>query len=345
MKKSIVLLLHVGFWMCYLTLFFIMLGVYFYGEETNTKFEYYFEILFQFIIIPSVISFYAFYFYLFPKYLQQKKFLSTIAIGVLIAIGVSFVGALGLYLRNDPQMDTVCNDEAIVGPILFVILVILIAGVVALVIRGFITWFEEMKWKEELQQKNHEMEMALVKAQLDPHFLFNTINNIDVLILKNAKEASNYLNKLSEIMRFMLFETKTEEILLSKEIRYIEEYIALQRIRTANASYVNFQINGEAQQKKIAPMVFIPFIENAFKHTTNKKLDNAINIHIDIEKEKVQLLCENKFDPHRKPQDGDNGLGNELIQKRLHLIYPQQHQLELVRQDDLYSVQLTINNG
>ena len=87
---------------------------------------------------------------------------------------------------------------------------------------------------------------------MDPHFLFNTINNIDVLILKNATKASNYLNKLSDIMRFMLFETKTDKILLSKEIEYIDKYIALQKIRTANSNYVNFRVKGIPNGKTIA---------------------------------------------------------------------------------------------
>ena len=157
--------------------------------------------------------------------------------------------------------------------------------------------------------------MALVKAQLDPHFLFNTINNIDVLILKNATKASEYLNKLSDIMRFMLFETKPTSIKLAKEVEYIEKYIELQKIRTANTRYVNFAIDGNPDERMIAPMVFIPFIENAFKHVTNKKLENAININIRIEDTFVQLACENKFDRHRKVQNGSNGLGNDLIKK------------------------------
>ena len=93
---------------------------------------------------------------------------------------------------------------------LFIAFIAFIAGVIALVIRGFITWVDEIKLKDELKQKNHETELALVKSQLDPHFLFNTLNNIDVLILKDQKVASEYLNKLSDIMRFMLFETKAD---------------------------------------------------------------------------------------------------------------------------------------
>jgi LytS/YehU family sensor histidine kinase len=220
-----------------------------------------------------------------------------------------------------------------------------VTGIVALVIKGFITWVDEIKLKEELKWKNHETEMALVKAQLDPHFLFNTLNNIDVLILENAEVASNYLNKLSDILRFMLYETKTDTILLEKEIEYIEKYISLQKIRTSNPTYVNFQITGTPGDKTIAPMVFIQFIENAFKHTYNKKIDHAIDVQLFIENKTIRFVCKNKFDSKRKLNQESNGLGNELIQRRLNLIYPEKHTLELSNHCNLYTVNLTIQNG
>jgi len=221
----------------------------------------------------------------------------------------------------------------------------LVTGVVALIIRGFINWYNEKKLKDALKEKNHEMEMALIKSKLDPHLLFNTINNIDALIIKDAVEASNYLNKLSDIIRFMLYETKADKIRLSQEIEYIEKYIALQKIRTANVNYVQFAVTGIVDNKYIAPMVFIPFIENAFKHTNNKKLENAITINILIKEETIQLICENKFDTRLVVKQKNGGLGNELIQKRLQLIYPEKHILEVHKNNELYTVNLTIING
>ena len=164
-------------------------------------------------------------------------------------------------------------------------------------------------------------------------------------IIKDAVEASNYLNKLSDIMRFMLYETMAEKILLSQEIEYIEKYIALQKIRTANTNYVHFVVTGSIGNKYIAPMIFIPFIENAFKHTSNKKLENAITINIIIKEETIQLVCENKLDARPAVKQMNGGLGNELIQKRLHLIYPGKHTLEVQKNNELYNVNLTIING
>ncbi len=355
MKKSFIVLLNIAFWTCYFVLILIMLSIYYrsslYATAPGSRMMIAFENILLFAFIPSFISFYFYYFLLFPKYLQQKKFLLSIIVGIIISIGASILAyILHRYLIETGHVIDMDqggkNGRSTAGIVIIVITIISsVTGTVALVIKGFITWYGEIKLKEELKQKNHETEMALVKAQLDPHFLFNTLNNIDVLIVKDAGEASDYLNKLSDILRFMLYETKADEILLKKEIEYIEKYIELQKIRTSNVNYVSFKITGIPGIKTIAPMVFIPFIENAFKHSTNKKIDNAINVQLFINKDSIQFVCENKFDSNRKLEQDSNGLGNDLIQKRLNLIYPEKHILELVKQTDLYSVHLTIRNG
>lgn len=322
-----------------------MLGIIMQDNNDEARIEYYLKNAISYTIIPSAITFYAFYFILFPNYLQNKKILRTVVYGLLISGGAALIGTILLDSIEGNYCEEQGGDMSLFAEIISMTIIALISGIVALIIKGFITWFEEIKLKDMLKQKNHEMEMALVKSQLDPHFLFNTINNIDVLILKNAVAASDYLNKLSDIMRFMLFETKTDKILLSKELAYIEKYLELQKIRTANAHYVHFQVTGMAGKKTIAPMVFIPFIENAFKHTSNKKIENAICIRLLIKEESIQLLCENKFNPNLKTQQESNGLGNDLIQKRLHLIYPGKHTLEVSNQNGVYSVNLTIYHG
>ncbi len=307
--------------------------------------------LFLFAFIPSFISYWSYYFLLLPKYLQHKRIFLSIIYGVLISLGASLIAYILIRYSIESGYMIDMDDGGKHGRSTAITVIIamtfigLITGVVALVIKGFINWYNEKKLKEALKEKNHEMEIALIKSKLDPHLLFNTINNIDALILKDAVEASNYLNKLSDIMRFMLYETMAERILLSQEIEYIEKYISLQKIRTANEHYVQFSVTGIIGDKMIAPMVFIPFIENAFKHTNNKKLENAITVHIIISKKTVQLVCENKFDTKPRVQQPDSGLGNELIQKRLQLIYPEKHTLEVNKTNEQYTVNLTINNG
>lgn len=191
----------------------------------------------------------------------------------------------------------------------------IVNGTTALIVKGFIKWFNDIKFKLELTNQNYEMELALVKSQINPHFLFNTINNIDVLISKDATRASAYLNKLSDIMRFMLYETKPVKINLYKELTYIEKFIELQKIRTTNEHYINYSIKGDPANFMIPPMLLICFIENAFKHAENKKVENAINIHLDIEKEKLVFECENAYNENTKITLEQNGLGSDLIKK------------------------------
>ncbi len=355
MKKSIVVLIHVGFWICYFTLIAIMLGVYYRSSpgriNQESRIMNALISLFFFAFIPSLISYFFYYFLLFPRYLKQKKFFLSIVYGVLISLVAAIISYL--LLRYFIESGSIADMDhggkngrsTAIRTIIVMAFIGIICGIVALVINGFITWYNEIKLKELLKEKNHQIEMELIKLQLDPHLLFNTINNIDALILKDAVAASDYLNKLSDIMRFILYETKADKIPLAKEIEYIDKYIALQKIRTANENYVHFTVTGFIGNTLIAPMVFIPFIENAFKHSNNKKLENAITVNILIKDETIQLLCENKFDSKAKVQHITGGLGNDLIEKRLELIYAGKHHLVVQKTEQLYSINLTIPNG
>ena len=355
MKKYFAILLNIGFWACYFILIGILIALYnkssppagdHVARMTNA-----FKNLFLFAILPSAITYILYYLVLFPKYLQQRKFWLALAFGLAIAVGAAMLSyILHRYLIETGRvldMDEGGKNgrSTVVKVIMVTSFINLITGVIALSIKGFTTWVSEIRLKELLKEKNYEMEMALVKSQLDPHLLFNTINNIDALILKDAVKASNYLNQLSGIMRFILYETKTEQILLHKEVEYLEKYIALQKIRTANQNYVNFSVTGVMGNRLIAPMVFIPFIENAFKHTNNKKIENAITIDIFVNDDNIRLLCANKFDPRPSARQPDSGLGNELIRKRLDLLYKGKHSLRVDKTNELYSIDLMIPNG
>ena len=353
MRKSIIIILHTAFWLCYLLLIGIILSVYYRSSnhdiDQTSRLLNAFKSLFLFALFPSFITFYLSYFIVFPKYLQQKKYFISILLGILFSFTSSVIAyiLLRFFIESGYMVDMdnggVNGRSTAIRVVLFMSFIASISCIASLILKGFVTWVIEIKLKEELKQKNHEIEMTLIKSQLDPHFLFNTLNNIDVLILKDANEASNYLIKLSDILRFMLYETKTDLILLIKEIEYIEKYIELQKIRTSNSNYLSFQSIGNPSNILIAPMIFIPFIENAFKHSTNKKIDNAIDVQITINKNNIEFICKNKYDSNQKINN--NGLGNNLIQKRLNLIYPEKHILESENKANLYTVNLKINNG
>jgi two-component system LytT family sensor kinase len=339
MKRSFILLLHFGFWFCYLLLIVMVVATVFRNNGNDPRIGHFVLSLLLFAILPSSLSFYTYYFFLF-RYISIHRLFVSITIGLLISLSSALIASSIIYLIGGAAWD-VGKEASYPGQIAAILFVSGVCGVIALVIKGFISWVDEIKIKEALRQKTHEMEMALIKSQLDPHFLFNTINNIDVLILKDAFLASDYLNKLSDIMRFILYETKSDKILLAREIEYIRKYLELQKIRTSNDSYASFIVKGVPGSQAIAPMIFIPFIENAFKHTLNKKLENAISISIDIQKDVIIFACKNKYTS--APIAGEsNGLGNDLIQKRLNLIYPKTHNLIITKENGQYDVSLVI---
>jgi len=345
MKKAVVILIHFGYWLIYLLLLLVIFVIADTQIRKTAMFPNFLS-LFPLIIlcvVPNLISFYSFYFFLFPRFLFQKKILSLIIFGALFCLISAISGSLIslIFFGFEQAIFHDAREFFTLTASLFLIAVI--HGGIALVIRGFITWYDEIKLKEELAQKSFEMELALIKSQINPHFLFNTINNIDVLINKDAGKASEYLNKLSDILRYMVYETKTEKISLAKELNYIEKYLELQKIRTSNPNYVNFEVTGNTNNLTIAPIILFPFIENAFKHTENKKNSNSINIKVLIEKAKLVFECENSYQNNLQIQQHYGGLGNELIQKRLMLLYPDSHLLEIADNNGIYKLKLSLD--
>ena len=295
-----------------------------------------------FTIIPGVAGFYSAYFFLFNRFLSKKKIAALVLAGLSVSFLAGFISLLLLNLSTEGTLIKVGGIRQSLMMILFMSMLATIHGIIALVMKGFINWYADIKLKEELQQKNFETELALVKSQLNPHFLFNSINNIDVLIKKDADKASLYLNKLSDIMRFMLYETKTEKIPLLQELSYISKYIDLQKIRTANINFVNYTENEQTGGWQIAPMLFIPFIENAFKHAINKKINDGIVIKISSTKNSINFYCENQYSENPLTNHEPGGLGNALLKKRLNLLYPGKHELTIETENNVYKVQVTI---
>lgn len=350
MKRPVVILLHIGYWLVYLLLLLIILlslnmGDHLKGHSLllNRTFALFFLV---FALVPSVTGFYSFYAVLFSRLLARKKlllfFLGSVIASITAGIGGAVVLSLLKYHHVGPGIFADGWTSAIPVTIIMSVLALL-SGVVGLVMKGFISWYDDIKLKEELNKKNYETELALVKSQLDPHFLFNTINNIDILIDKDAVKASAYLNKLSHIMRFMLYETKTEKISLGRELEYIREYIDLQKIRSANADYVRYSVNGAVDGIEITPMLFIPFIENAFKHSAQRKMGNAIRIEFTITGSTVAFECSNACSRDQAFAQEYHGLGNELIQKRLALLYPGKYRVAIEDTADQYTIKLQIN--
>lgn len=351
MKKPVVILLHIGYWMMFMLLLLVFFGMVAPGLGGSQKpfdlavaFRNWVDLMIGFAFVPALVGFYGSYIWLFDRFLKKKKIL-LFFVGIL-AIGLSgaLAGDLVLSIRFGQPMLFSDGMGSALGISTMLFFITIVNAVIALVMKGFINWYGDIRIKEELARKNYETEILLIKAQLNPHFLFNTINNIDVLIMKDQEKASVYLNKLSDLLRFMLYETKTELIPLADDLAYIEKYIELQRLRTSNPDFVIFNVTGNADNRLIAPMLFIPFIENAFKYAENKKVVRAIEIDITIHAEHITFQCRNDFVDHeqRGPQQG--GLGNSLIRRRLELLYPESHTLNIETMNNSYLVQLEIRS-
>lgn len=344
MKKSVVILLHIAYW----TIYSWLLGLSLIRGDNylNLKLVHDFFLngpLGVILYVPSLIGFYVFNTVLFPKYLSKKKIIPLAISSILAAVMAGLIGDLFLCIIYKSSILFEWGWIGTLGMTILMSFIALFHGVFGLVMKGFIIWYGDIKVKVELNKKNYEMELALMKAQINPHFLFNTINNIDVLIQKDPIKASEYLNKLSDIMRFMLYETKTEKISLEKELSYIEKYVELQKIRTTNLNYVNYEVKGNPENLSIEPMLFIPFIENAFKHAENKRVENAIKISFVIEKDKIKFECENAYSADTQLKPEHSGLGNELIQRRLALLYANKHVFEVVNKNGIYKVNLLLS--
>jgi two-component system, LytTR family, sensor kinase len=339
MRKSIEVILNLLLWS-------IITYIFYYIAKTNSHIAVnsvnnygmfhipYLTIVVFFTVLPTFTNFYLFYLILIPKLLVRKKFLLFFTLALISSALVGFGYRMTYGGYGSP-----------VSRFMFFTLMALFWGIIGSAVKGIFLWIDSQAERRTLEKNNLMSKNALLmlQAQINPHFLFNSLNNIDILIEENPKIASVYLKKLSDILRYVVYETKEEETDLSKEIVQIQSYIDLQKIRTRNPKYVIFNITGELKNQRIAPMLFIPFIENAFKHSKNKTIENAIDIEFDVKDTFVKMVCKNYFESNQINVIKNEGLGNETIKQRLNLLYPKKHKLIIDKSDHWFRVTLEIS--
>jgi two-component system LytT family sensor kinase len=344
MKKSVEIIVNIVFWVIIASLLcWLFYAIFLTAMDGFYDSYYHFELKdilkylsFLLLTLPGLLlNYYFFYLYLIP-FLRKKKY----ALMAMLALGGSFISAFLVFLG----LCIAINPQSVWPSIIFLTLITVIVGISGGAIKGFILWRNSIAERIAIEKKHLESKTALLllKAQLNPHFLFNSLNNIDILIEENPKTASEYLKKLSDILRYILYETKEDVTNLTKEIAQIKNYIELQKIRTDNTRYVNFNINGELNEQKIAPMIFLPFIENAFKHSKNKTIDNAIDIYFEVSNSSVIMVCKNYYDANQLDVIKNEGLGTETIKQRLNLLFPELHELIIDKTEHWFNVTLSI---
>mgnify|MGYP003336105479 CR=1 FL=1 len=332
-------LLHVLFWIVWLSrTFYDIVSLFGWSGAFAFSFSYIFTQM------PFV---YLHLYFLVPKFLNRRKYLIYIPFTILLLFAYSYLsyfvltnipiewfpGGMKNYISKlNPNYD-------------------IIEGFFAFLITYALkyTWLALSTQNKllELQKDNLQLELNALKAQVNPHFLFNTLNNIYSLALQKSEHTAEMILKLSNMMRYLLYECNVPLVPLQKEINFINNYIELEKIRHDKNVQINFTLEGNPEGSEIAPLLLIPFIENSFKHGVNAQAGKGwVNIRLRTLDQKVSLSVVNSINENNTSSTNRKGIGLENVRKRLGLLYGDKHKLYIVPSGEKFSVELIIDlNG
>jgi len=215
--------------------------------------------------------------------------------------------------------------------------------VVAFAYRLLLFWFQQEKIRSKLENQKLQAELSFLKMQVNPHFLFNALNNIySLAVIEDSKRTGTSILKLSELIRYMIYEKEDAEskVSLDKEIHHINSYIDLEKLRHLGDIYVNFSIEGDIYGKRVAPLLIFPLIENAFKHGVLTEKTKPVNIDLRIADHQMKFSITNFNNGYQK--DGVGGIGLQNVKKRLDLIYGEKCKLDIDKTGDTFNVNLLL---
>jgi sensor histidine kinase YesM len=324
---------HIAFWFVLFCLLIL--------SEMNGR-----EASFMHILTNELINiaFYAliYYFnseYLIPNYLASNRVWLYLGLLIATAILVTPIKVFILFFKykNYPA------DQAILisNQASFYLLSFMTAGI-STIVKITSDWVKQTRTHRELETRTMQTELNFLKSQINPHFLFNTLNSLYALTLKKSDEAPEVVIKLSEMMRYMLYECNEPRVPLSKEVTYIRNYLDLERLRHKNLN-VAFDVEGIVGDLQVAPLIFIAFIENAFKHGASNHISAGfVHIHLYIEKDELNLYVENSK-PEKQPAQAhkrSGGIGLVNVRRRLDILYSDSHHLDIFDKPNTYGVNL-----
>ncbi|WP_231576260.1 sensor histidine kinase [Hymenobacter sp. DG25B] len=197
--------------------------------------------------------------------------------------------------------------------------------------------------KEQLEKQAVEAELSYLKSQINPHFLFNTLNNIHTLVYKQAPAAPEAVMQLASLMRYMIYESNAATVPLAREMDYLWDYVSLQQLRYRNSPVVDLRIVGETEACSIAPLLFIHLLENAYKHSPARLEPGDLKVRVEVKEDTLSFRVQNPIGKHSaNPLEEPGGIGLPNVRKRLALLYPGQHTLTIQNTGETFTVQLTI---
>lgn len=291
-----------------------------------------------------MVMIYFNYEYLIPHYLSKQRFFTYLLFLFATALIIMPIEILCLYWNIVGQEDPNAQLELLAkqsGHLIFLLLA-LIASTILKITKE---WLFQQAVQKELENKNLQSELSFLKSQINPHFLFNTLNSLYALTLKKSDKAPDLVLQLSDMMRYMLYKSNEKEVPLEQEIQYIQNYLALERTRYADKARIEFDYVGEpAQHYKIAPLLFITFLENSFKHGLSQSIqDGFVECLIYAEGNWIDFTIQNSKTQERDEHYFQGGIGLVNVRRRLELIYPHRYQLDISETEDTYIVNLKIN--
>src|SRR5688572_12534343 len=289
-------------------------------------------------ILPHIAYTYTIIYFLLPRYFFKRKniltttsmFIGMIAVIYTLSLSLKYVPYYHSYVSGIRTILPSVNElihQANNGILLHLPVV---AGF-AIMIKLVKHWWLKQKETEQLAKETAKAELQLLKAQVHPHFLFNTLNNIYFFTLSNSKQAPEMIKKLSGLLHYILNECDHPVVPLGKEIKMIQDYMTLEKIRYGDQMEMKIEIQGSYQEKMIAPLLLIPFVENSFKHGTSKMLVHPyVRLSVSIEEDMLHFFLINSKPsmPALPSHNGNIGLKN--VKKRLQLLYPATHELNII---------------
>lgn len=334
------ILWHVLFWVCYIAMYTVI-----YGNFEDTYGAEFFWAM-AYLPLKMMATYFTMYFVI-PKYFLQKKYVTATLLTTLAIVVAAFTQRLldyyvfypiyGYEWMSDGPLHVAKSLKNILG----------IYPVVALASFIKITkyFYSEESRSQELRQEKLQAELNFLKGQIHPHFLFNTLNNLYALTLKKAESSPEVVLKLSELLSFMLYECNSRTVPLNKELKLIENYIALEKIRYDDRLTVTYETFGEVSQCQIPPMLLLPFVENAFKHGTSDTLDEVwVDIHVMVQNQHLSLSVKNSNGKGDDKEEFEyqQGIGLKNVNRRLELLYEDHYELNIEDDGKIYSVSLEI---
>jgi two-component system LytT family sensor kinase len=335
MKLSWQIFWHTLFWVAMISFFLFIF-------HNNTKLSI--DAILVDVVIYGIINiglFYLNYLVFIPRFLNKKQYgiYAMAIVGAVILFGFGKYG-VALIFKQYVLMRMTGQVVGLGQYFLSTIFTSLVFLFLSTALKFTVDWFLNERIQRDLENQRLSAELAFLKSQINPHFLFNSLNSIYSLAYQRSETTPEAILKLSEIMRYMLYECNDNKVDLARELQYLQNYIDLQKIRFGNKAFIDFKIDGKVETQQIVPLLLIAFIENAFKHGVASNPQTPIRLLIEVDEAHLHFFMQNK--KHTNNRDESGGIGLNNVKRRLDLLYPEKYNLDIRDEIDTYTVELSL---